>query len=96
MLGSRVELPSGELVGWDEIVRISDQQMVDMDGAIYTSFDELTGEPDPSSLIGWDRMLVVPGSMYPTIVLRESGVVAGVAVLFGLLAARVVVRRRLG
>lgn len=96
MLGSRVELVSGELVGWDEIVGRHQQQLVDMDGAVYTSFDELTGEPDESSLIGWDRTLVVPGSMYPTVVLRESGVVAGVALLFVLLAASVVVRRRVG
>ncbi|HEX2142106.1 MAG TPA: hypothetical protein VHK28_07545 [Candidatus Limnocylindria bacterium] len=96
-IGGRIELASGELVSWEYLNRQGyEQQMIDMDGAIYTRFDEQTGEPDESSFIGWDRMLVVPGPMYPVVVLRESGVATGVALLFGLLAARVVVRRRVG
>ena len=47
-------------------------------------------------LVGYDRYLVVPGSRYPQIVLRESAVVGGTAVLLALATIFVVGRRRVG
>ncbi|HET6379439.1 MAG TPA: hypothetical protein VFH63_00180 [candidate division Zixibacteria bacterium] len=96
MVGQRVELLDGRVVGWDEVPRGGGDMIISMGGAIYTSLDEQTGEPDEDSLVGWERMLVVPEALYPVVVLRESGVVIGVALLFGLLAARIVARRRPG
>jgi hypothetical protein len=94
MVGQRVELLDGRVVGWDEIPRGGGDMIISMGGGIYTSFDEETGEPDESSLVGWDRMLIMPGSLYPTVVARESSVVLGVALVFGLLVTRVVSGRR--
>jgi hypothetical protein len=96
LLGLRLELPSGELVGEDVASQLGEDQMIDNDGAIYTRFDEATGQPDRSSLVGWLRDLVVPGRLYPLVRLRESAVAVGVAMVLMLLGAGVVRRRRPG
>lgn len=94
VLGQRIELPSGELVDWGHVAALGDTQMIDAGGAIYTAWDDMTGQPDPESLVGWDRQLAIPGERYPQILVRESGVVAGVAVLATLAALSVIRRRR--
>jgi len=50
----------------------------------------------PERMIGRDRGLILPGRLYPQIVLRESAVVGGTAVLLALTATAVVGRRRPG
>jgi len=93
LLGSRIELLNGKVVAWDYGL-LGYNQVIDADGAVYTAFDEDTGMPDPSSLVGWERQLVIAGREYPGIVARESGAVAGIGILFGVTAAFIVRRRR--
>jgi hypothetical protein len=93
-MGNRIELASGELVTWTDLYRrgfINVQE--DQDGRLYTSIEDL-GQPEKA--LGLDRMLVVPGRLYPQFVLRESVVVGGLALLLTLAAAGVVGRRRPG
>ncbi len=93
-LGARIELTSGEMVTWPELqARGIDAAAIDMDGNIYANVDDLG---DPSHAIGVDRILVVPGRLYPQIVLRESGVLALLTVVFLALAGVVVSHRRPG
>lgn len=91
-LGQRVELASGELVTWDEMgARGLNVEAIDgEDGALYANVDDLTRGED---VIGWDRELLVPGRLYPQVVLRESGVL-GALTLTALAAGLIVVRRR--
>lgn len=90
-LGQRIELPSGKLVGYGDLPYGGDTW--DVEGDIYAAEADI-GHPD--RIIGRDRELLVPGKLYPQIVLRESGVVGGVALLLGLGAVGVVRRRRPG
>lgn len=93
-LGQRTKLPSGELVSSDELQRRGlFVQVIDQDGALYASDGDI-GHPE--KVIGYDREVVVPGRLYPQIVVRESAVVGGTAVLLALAAAAVVHRRRPG
>jgi hypothetical protein len=90
-LGTRIELASGEVVTWEDLlVRGYTDWQEDMEGRLYTSVDDV-GQPEKA--IGWERQLLVPGRLYPQIVLRESAV-AGAAGLALLLAAVGVVGRR--
>jgi hypothetical protein len=93
-LGQRIELEGGEMVSWDYVASLGTSQLVDADGAIYTRFDAVTGKPDPSSFVGWDRELLVPGERYPEVLLRESVAVGAVALMLVTAAAAVVRRRR--
>jgi hypothetical protein len=93
-MGGRVELASGELVSYSDIA--ADVQYGDETGAIYTRYDEAAQRPDPASFVGWERSILVPGSQYPVVLARESGVTLGigaVAVIGSLIAVR---RRRPG
>lgn len=90
-LGQRIELPSGKLVGYGDLPYRGDTW--DVEGDIYAAEADI-GHPD--RIIGRDRELLVPGKLYPQIVLRESAVVGGVALLLGLAAVGVVRRRRPG
>lgn len=93
-LGERVELPSGELVDYGELTRRGISiEAIDEENRIYARPEDI-GHPE--RMIGWSRVLVVPGGLYPEIVLRESAVVAGAALLLSLAGAAVVSRRRPG
>jgi hypothetical protein len=78
-LGGGVELASGELVSYAEI--ISDEQYQDETGAIYTRWDDATGQADPASFVGWDRARIIPGRQYPVVLARDAGVTLGVGAL---------------
>jgi hypothetical protein len=93
-MGNRIELASGELLTWTDLYRrgfINVQE--DQDGRLYASVEDL-GHPERA--VGLDRMLVVPGRLYPQFVLRESAVVGGLALMLTLAAVGVVGRRRPG
>jgi hypothetical protein len=90
-LGQRIELPSGELVTYGDFPYRGDTW--DVEGEIYGAEADI-GHAD--RVIGRDRELLVPGRLYPRIVLRESAVVGGTAVLLALAATAVVGRRRPG
>ena len=92
-LGQRVLLPSGELIDHGELLRRGLQYEVIEDDRLYAKPEDI-GHMD--RLVGYDRYLVVPGSLYSRIVLRESAVVGGTAILLALAAAAVVGRRRPG
>lgn len=93
-IGQRTELATGELVTYEELQRRGlAYEAIDADGGLYAS---PTVVGDRNKLIGWDRELLVPGRLYPRVVLRESLVVGGMAVVLGLAAAGVVARRRPG
>jgi hypothetical protein len=94
-LGQQVELLDGEVVG-DAYLASLDNILIDGDGSLYAQFDPDTGLPDRSSLVGHYRQLVLPGARYPEIIVRESAVNGGAAVLALLVAAGVVRRRRPG
>jgi hypothetical protein len=91
-LGGGVELPSGELVSYAWIE--SDTQYSDETGAIYTRWDDTTGEPDPASFVGWDRVRIIPGRQYPVVLARETAATLGLGVLVAGGAAVAVGRRR--
>jgi len=92
-LGERILLPSGELVDYGELKRRGLAYEVIQDDLLWAKPEDI-GHMD--RLIGYDRYLVVPGSLYPQIVLRESAVVGGATILLALAAAAVVRRRRPG
>ncbi|MGH2455967.1 MAG: hypothetical protein ACRDHD_06900 [Candidatus Limnocylindria bacterium] len=93
-VGQRTELVTGELVTYEELQRRGlTYDAIDGDGGLYASLDDV-GQRD--KLIGWDRELLVPGSLYPRVVLRESAVLGALALLLGLAATFVVGRRRPG
>ena len=92
-LGQRVLLPSGELIDYAELQRRGLAYEVIQDDLLYAKPEDI-GHLD--RLVGYDRYLVVPGSLYPQIVLRESAVVGGTAVLLALATTFVVSRRRPG
>jgi hypothetical protein len=91
-LGQQVELLDGEVVGDAYLARL-ENILIDGDGSLYSRFDPVSGLPDRSSLVGHYRQLVLPGVVYPRVVVRESAVNGGVAVL-ALFAATGIVRRR--
>jgi hypothetical protein len=92
-LGQRVLLPSGELIDYAELQRRGLAYEVIQDDLLWARPEDI-GHMD--RLVGYDRYLVVPGSHYAQIVLRESVVVGGAAVLLALAAILVVKRRRVG
>lgn len=90
-LGERIELPDGKLVSWAELYPTGQISIaVEPDGTVHTATPEGI-DPDP---VGRVMALIVPGDLYSTIVLRESGVLAGLTLLVGGLAFLVVQRRR--
>jgi hypothetical protein len=92
-LGQRVLLPSGELIDNAELLRRGLSYEVIVDDQLYAKPEDI-GHLD--KLVGYDRYLVVPGSLYSQIVLRESAVVGGTAILLALATIFVVSRRRPG
>jgi hypothetical protein len=92
-LGERILLPSGELIDYGELQRRGLAYEAIVDDLLYAKPEDI-GHPD--RIVGYDRYLVVPGSRYPQIVLRESAVVGGAAVPLALAAILVVKRRRVG
>ena len=92
-LGERILLPTGELVDYGELQRRGLAYEAIVDDLLYAKPEDI-GHPD--RIVGYDRYLVVPGSRYPQIVLREAEVVGGAAVLLTLAATFVVGRRRPG
>jgi hypothetical protein len=94
-LGSLIELEGGELMSWSDAYEQGRFENVveDMDGRLYDSPD---GYIRPDDFIGWGRERIIPGHRYPEIVLRESAVAGGAALLLGLGAAGAVSRRRPG
>jgi hypothetical protein len=93
-LGQRVELRTGELIDYGELARRGlSIEAIDEEGRLFANPADIA---HPERMIGWDRGLVVPGRLYPRIVLRESAVVGGTALLLGLAATFVVGRRRPG
>jgi hypothetical protein len=93
-LGQRVELPNGELIDYGELGRRGlSIEVIDEEGRLFARPEDI-GHPE--RMIGLDRVLVVPGRLYPQIVLRESGVTGGAALLLGLASVAVVGRRRPG
>lgn len=92
-LGQRVLLPSGELIDSGEMQRRGLSYDVIQDDRLWAKPEDI-GHMD--RLVGFDRYLVVPGSLYSQIVLRESAVVGGTAALLALAATFVVSRRRPG
>jgi len=92
-LGQRVLLRSGELIDSGELLRRGLAYEVIQDDRLWAKPEDI-GHLD--RLVGYDRYLVVPGSLYPRIVLRETAVVGGTAVLLALATTFVVGRRRPG
>jgi hypothetical protein len=92
-LGQRVLLPSGELIDYGELQRRGLAYEVIQDDRLYAKPEDI-GHLD--RLVGFDRYLVVPGSLYSQIVLDESAVVGGTAILLALATTLVVTRRRPG
>lgn len=92
-LGQRVELPSGELIDYGELQRRGISAEWFQDDMIFASEED---SRHPERMIGRNREFIVPGRLYPQIVLREAAVVGGTAVLLALAAIRVVGRRRPG
>jgi len=92
-LGERILLPKGELIDYGELQRRGLAYEVIQDDLLWARPEDI-GHMD--RLIGYDRYLVVPGSRYPQIVLRESAVVGGAGFLLALAAILVVKRRRVG
>ena len=92
-LGDRIELPNGRVTSFTDLDPNGQTNIaIEADGMVYTSMDEngrVSGDP-----VGRMVSLVVPGDLYPTIVLRESSVLGGLALLAGGLAFLVVSRRR--
>ncbi|MEX1073341.1 MAG: hypothetical protein WED86_06565 [Chloroflexota bacterium] len=93
-LGQRVELLSGELVDYGDLARRGIS--VEVEDEEYRLFARPEDVGHPERMIGRSRVLIVPGHLYPQIVLRESAVVGGAALLLGLASAAVVARRRPG
>lgn len=92
-LGERILLPSGELIDYEELKSRGLAYEVIQDDLLYARPEDV-GHPE--RVIGYDRYLVVPGSRYPQIVLREAALVGGAAVLLALATTFVVGRRRPG
>ena len=92
-LGERILLPKGELIDYGELQRRGLAYEVIQDDLLWAKPEDI-GHMD--RLVGYDRYLVVPGSRYPQIVLRESAVVGGAGFLLALAAILVVKRRRVG
>jgi hypothetical protein len=92
-VGQRILLPSGELITNDELRRRGLSYEVIQDDLLYAKPEDI-GHLD--RLVGYDRYLVVPGARYPQIVLRESGVVGGSAVVLAVATGFIVKRRRPG
>jgi hypothetical protein len=90
-LGQRIELPSGQLVTYSDFPFHGETW--DVEGEIFSAEADI-GHPD--RIIGRDRELLVPGRLYPQIVLRESALVGATAILLALAATFVVNRRRPG
>jgi hypothetical protein len=92
-LGERILLPTGELIDYGELQRRGLAYEAIVDDLLYAKPEDI-GHPD--RIVGYDRYLVVPGSRYPQIMLRESALVGGAAILLALATILVVGRRRPG
>jgi hypothetical protein len=92
-LGERILLPKGELIDYGELQRRGLAYEVIQDDLLWAKPEDI-GHMD--RLVGYDRYLVVPGSRYPQIVLREAAVVGGAAIVLALATTFVVTRRRPG
>jgi hypothetical protein len=92
-LGQRVLLPNGEMVDYGELQRRGLSFEAMQDDLIYAKEEDI-GHPERA--IGRDRQLLVPGKLYPQVVVREAGVVGAAAALLALAATWVVGRRRPG
>jgi hypothetical protein len=92
-LGQRVELPSGEVIDGAELHRRGLDYEVIVEDRLFATPEDVS---HPERIIGWDRELLVPGRLYPQIVLRESAVVGGTALLLAVASVAVVARRRAG
>jgi hypothetical protein len=91
VLGLRVKLASGELVSWDELsARGINIEAIGENGELYANVEAMGRGDDPT---GRELELIVPGRLYPVIVLRESAVLGGVT-LAALGIGLIVVRRR--
>jgi len=92
-LGQRILLPNGELIDYGELQRRGLSFEVIQDDLLYARPEDV-GHPE--RIVGRDRQLLVPGKLYPAIVLREAAAVGAAAVLLALAATFVVSRRRPG
>jgi hypothetical protein len=91
VLGLRVKLASGELVSWEELsARDINIEAIGENGELYADVAAIGRGEDP---IGRELELMVPGRLYPLIVLRESAALGGVT-LAALGIGLIVVRRR--
>jgi hypothetical protein len=93
-LGQRVELLSGELVDYGELTRRGIS--VEAEDEEYRLFARPEDIGHPERMIGRSRVLIVPGRLYPQIVLRESVLVGATGLLLGLASVAVVAQRRPG
>ena len=92
VLDQRLELPDGRVATWSELDPAGQRNIaIENDGMVYASIDENGIASDP---IGRMVTFLVPGSRYPTFVLRESAVLAGGSLAIGVLSFVVVRRRR--
>ncbi|HET8586393.1 MAG TPA: hypothetical protein VFM74_00815 [Candidatus Limnocylindria bacterium] len=90
--GQQLQLPDGRITTWAELDPTRQRNIaIENDGMVYASIDENGVTSDP---IGRMVTFVVPGSLYPTFVLRESAVLGAGTLLVGGLAFLVVRRRR--
>jgi hypothetical protein len=89
-LGERILLRNGELIDYGELQRRGLAYEVIVDDLLWAKPEDI-GHMD--RLVGYDRYLVVPGSRYPQIVLRESTAVGGTAVVLAMATILLVKRR---
>jgi hypothetical protein len=91
-LQERLKLDDGTVLGWQEMTERYSTISIGQDGTLYTEFDDQG--LNPSNPVGRVVSLTLPGELYPTVVLRESALLAMLALLAAGLAFVVVTRRR--
>ena len=91
-LGGFFETPGGALLTFGDLeARGYTGGIWEEDGAIYANPADVAAK---RNVIAWNVQLLVPGRRYPEVVVRESAVLGGSALLVGGLAFAVVRRRR--
>jgi len=92
-LGGFFETPNGELLSYGDLEArgYTGGMWNDERGEIYATAADLAAK---RNVIAWNVELLVPGRRYPEVVVRESAVLGGAALLAGGLAFAVVRRRR--
>jgi hypothetical protein len=90
-LGERMQLTDGTRVTWGELSGRYDTIAIQNDGTVYTQVDDQGNVSNP---VGRMFEVDVPGELYPTFIVRESGVLGAATLLVGGLAFVVVRRRR--